>query len=587
MSVTRRRFLDGALALGGSALAAKALDGGLTGQALARNTSDWSSSQAFQALKDSLGERLIAVTSPLEPCLTARDSQACRGRLEAMQNPFFIQDQPGGFQTNAWLNAWTAETSPYAVAAESAEDVAAAVTFAREEGVKLVVKGAAHDYLGRNSAPDSLLVWTHRMRDVAFDPDFRIAGTDSATKGVPALTAGAGTRWIEAYQAASAADRYVQGGGCTSVGVAGGFIQGGGFGSFSKRYGTGAASVLQFEVVTADGQIRIANALENPDLFWALRGGGGSTFGIVTKITLLTHPRPKTVGLLSGRITAGSDDKLRKALQQMVAWYPQALDNPDWGEQIAIKPDNRIDIFMTFLDLSAEEALAVWQPLKAALAAAEIESDLEAKTLPFAGLWDAKYWQEIQPDFILPDTRPEAEPGHYWWHPNQGEVGQFINNYTSRWLPRSLFEPEAAAALVDALFQASRHARVVLHINKGLSGASEEVLARERTTSVNPLAQEAAALVISTSTQPARYPGLPGYEPDLASGRVAADKVRAAIEVLRAATPGGGAYLNEADYFEPDWKLSFYGPHYDRLLAIKRSLDPGNLLSVHHGVGSQ
>ncbi|MEQ8652442.1 MAG: FAD-binding protein [Kiloniellales bacterium] len=581
MSLTRRRLLEAVGIIAGSALT---LPGSFAPTVMAAG--NWAHGPAFEALKDRLGERLLAVTSPLQPCLASAGSAACTERLEALQNPFFIQDQPGGFQTNGWLKAWTAEVSPFAVAAESAEDVAAGVTFARDQGVKLVVKGAAHDYLGRNSAPDSLLVWTHRMREVSFDPDFRIAGGDSASPGLPALSAGAGTRWIEAYQAASAADRYVQGGGCTSVGVAGGFIQGGGFGSFSKRYGTGAGSVLEFEVVTADGKIRIANAVQNSDLFWALRGGGGSTFGIVTRVTLLTHPRPKTVGLFSGRIVAGSDEKLRTALQQLVAWYPQALNNPDWGEQIAIKPDNDIDIFMTFLDVSAEAALALWQPLKSALEGEGITVELQAKTLPFAALWDQGAWEKGDPAFIRRDSRADAEPDHYWWAPNQGEVGQFIDSYTSRWLPRSLFEQETAPALAEALFDASRHARIVLHINKGLSGASEEVLAREGTTSVNPLAQEAAALVISTATQQRRYPGLAGHEPDLESGRIAAEKVTAAIAVLRAATPGGGAYVNEADYFEPDWQQSFYGPHYERLLAIKRKYDPGNLFRVHHGVGS-
>jgi hypothetical protein len=72
--------------------------------------------------------------------------------------------------------------------------------------------------------------------------------------------------------------RYVQGGGCTTVGVAG-LIQSGGFGSFSKNYGLAAAALLEAEVVTADGALRIANACTNPDLFWGLKGGGGAAWG--------------------------------------------------------------------------------------------------------------------------------------------------------------------------------------------------------------------------------------------------------------------------------------------------------------------
>lgn len=97
------------------------------------------------------------------------------------------------------------------------------------------------------------------------------------------------------------AGAYVQGGGCTTVGVAG-LVQSGGFGSFSKHYGTCAASLLEAEVVTADGKLRIANACTNPDLFWALKGGGGGTFGVVTKVTLRVHDLPEYAGAAIFRV---------------------------------------------------------------------------------------------------------------------------------------------------------------------------------------------------------------------------------------------------------------------------------------------
>jgi FAD/FMN-containing dehydrogenase len=102
------------------------------------------------------------------------------------------------------------------------------------------------------------------------------------------------------------AGRYVQGGGCGTVGVAG-LVQGGGFGSFSKNFGTAAASLLEAEIVTADGEIRLANACTHPDLFWALRGGGGGTFGVVTRLTLGTHSLPTFFGgVFALRLSAGA-----------------------------------------------------------------------------------------------------------------------------------------------------------------------------------------------------------------------------------------------------------------------------------------
>jgi FAD/FMN-containing dehydrogenase len=103
-----------------------------------------------------------------------------------------------------------------------------------------------------------------------------------------AVTVGAGAIWMHVYnEVTTRGGRYVQGGGCLTIGVAG-FVQVGGFGSFSKNYGT-AVNLPEAEIVTADGAVRIANACTNADLFWALKGGGGGSFGVVTRITFRTH----------------------------------------------------------------------------------------------------------------------------------------------------------------------------------------------------------------------------------------------------------------------------------------------------------
>lgn len=588
MPLSRRRFVNSALAASGASTLGLGLGpGGVAGTGVPAARADaWPSAADWAGLREKVGGRLVAVASPLAPCEADPAGAACAARLEDMANPFYIQDQPGAQQTNGWLDAWTAEISPYAVAAQSPADVAAAIAFARAHGVKLVIKGAGHDYLGRNCAADSLLVWTGRMREVRFDPAFRISGGPASDTGVPAVIAQAGARWIEVYTAASRNGRYVQGGGCTTVGAAGGFIQGGGYGSFSKRYGSGAGGVLEFEVVTADGRVLIANSAQNSDLFWALRGGGGGTFGVVTRVALRAHEPPQTLGLMQGSIKTANDAAFKDLIARFVAFYPGALNNPHWGEQVAIRTDNSFEIFMTFLDLDESQARAVWQPLLDALPE-ETVVDLKFETHPFSGMWDLDYWKKTDPDFARIDTRPDALPDHYWWATNQGEVSEFINTYQSRWLPAAFFEPANAEAFAQVLFDASRHARVAMHFNKGLSGAPADVLAREAETSINPLVRDAATLVIIASKQAPTFPGIAGHEPDLAKGRAAATGISAAMKILREATPGGGTYANEADYFEPDWQSSFYGVHYDRLLEIKRKYDPDNLFRVHHGVGSE
>ena len=88
-----------------------------------------------------------------------------------------------------------------------------------------------------------------------------------------------------------------------------------GFGGYSKAYGTAAASLLEAEVVTADGIVRTANACTNADLFWALKGGGGGTFGVVTRVTLRTHRLPSFFGWVSATMRAESDESFRTLLE--------------------------------------------------------------------------------------------------------------------------------------------------------------------------------------------------------------------------------------------------------------------------------
>ena len=122
--------------------------------------------------------------------------------------------------------------------------------------------------------------------------------------------------------------------------------------------------------------------------------------------------------------------------------------------------------------------------------------------------------------------------------------------------------------------------------NKGLGGASPEAVQRNRETAMNPIVVDAAALVIAASGEVA-HPGVPGHEPDRARAAAEKAEITAAMAILRRATPQGGSYVNETDYFEPAWQRAFWGANYDRLLAIKRRVDPDNLFTCHHCVGSE
>ena len=143
MEISRRRFLNGIVVVSGASVlgAACAPTPGSSRPGLGE--------VKWLALKDQVGGRLIQVQSPLAACIADGGSAACSAALRSLQNPFYNEDEPGATQTTGWLDAWTPVVSPYAVAAESAQDIAAAVSFARDNRIRLAVKGTGHDYLGR------------------------------------------------------------------------------------------------------------------------------------------------------------------------------------------------------------------------------------------------------------------------------------------------------------------------------------------------------------------------------------------------------------------------------------------------------
>ncbi|KAJ7679147.1 hypothetical protein DFH06DRAFT_1278863 [Mycena polygramma] len=175
----------------------------------------------------------------------------------------------------------------YFIDVRSSSDVVTALNFTRKTSVPLIIKNTGHDYKGRSSAPGSLALWTHNLKDISYDAKFIPEG---CSKSSPALTVGAGVQWLQAYQFADAHNFTIVGGTDRTVGVSGGWVQGGGHSALSNTMGLGVDRALQFKIITPDGELRVANACQNTDLFWALRGGGGGTFGVVMESTTLASP---------------------------------------------------------------------------------------------------------------------------------------------------------------------------------------------------------------------------------------------------------------------------------------------------------
>ncbi|HEY2560141.1 MAG TPA: FAD-binding oxidoreductase [Caldimonas sp.] len=529
--------------------------------------------------------------SPLEECVAAPGSQACTALWKSLKNPYALGDDVALTQTLGWVDAWTSMPSRYALIARRTADVVAAVNFARDHNLRLVVKGGGHSYQGTSNAADSLLVWTRRMNEIVLHDAFVGAGCSGRAAPTRAVSVGAGAIWAHVYDAVTTqAGGYVQGGGCMTVGVAG-LIQSGGFGSFSKEYGLAAASLLEAEVVTADGAVRVANACMNPDLFWALKGGGGGSLGVVTRVTLRVHPLPEDFGAVNVTVRATSDAAFRRLIAIVTAFYAKSLANPHWGEQIRLRPDNALKISMVFQGLTRGQAQAVWQPFFAALDAAPEAFKVEFAPLKIVSTSAREFWAPTFVKrvlgFIATDDRAGAPRSNVFWPGDQGQAGQVLHGYSSTWLPAALLRDDRRQALDDALFAASRHWGVSLHVNKGLAGAPAEAIAAARDTATNPAVLDAFALAISGAEEQPAYPRVAGHEPDVALARAHARAVRSAHAELRKLVSDPGSYVSESDFFEANWQRAFWGDNYARLLAVKDRFDPEGLFFVHHGVGSE
>jgi FAD/FMN-containing dehydrogenase len=431
-----------------------------------------------------------------------------------------------------------------------------------------------------------LLIWTRSMNEVTLHDRFVAKGCEGQVAPAPAVTVESGAVWIDAYHAVTTeAGRYVQGGGCTTVGVAG-LVQSGGFGNFSKRFGTAASNLLEAEVVTADGSVRTVNTCMNADLFWALKGGGGGSWGVITRLTLRTWDLPTFFGGAGGTIRARSDGAFSRLIGRFVDVYAERLFNSNWGESVTIGADNTLKISMVSQGLSADQARQVWQPFFDWVTGSPQDYTIVSPLR--AGAGDARHWWDVAGNAsMVPDAREGASDMHGWWQGDQDQVGAFIHGYDSLWLHASLLRKNRRKSLADSLLATSRYKRVDLHFNKGLAGAPPDAIAAVHRTATNPVVVDAFALAIVADGEGPAYPGLPRPAFDLEAARKDARAIDMATAELRKIAPAGGSYVSEGNYFNASWQRAYWGTNYPRLRAIKTKYDPEGLFFVHHGVGSE
>ena len=408
------------------------------------------------------------------------------------------------------------DRSPAAIfRCSSTADVVAAVNFAREEGLALAVRGGGHNAAGLALVDDGLVIDLSGMRGIRVDAGKRVAYVQG------------GALWRDLDAATHAHGLATTGGVISSTGV-GGLTLGGGLGWLMRQHGLACDNVLAVEIVTADGQVQRASATENPDLFWAVRGGGGN-FGVVTSFEFRLHPmRTLYAGML-------------------VFPGPQAPQVLRRYREVAESAPDELTVFAALM--TSPDG----QPITAIFPAYNGPTPkAEAAVKPFRDLGPVADQVQEMPYPALQSMLDDGFPSglHVYWR------SDFLKG-----LP-----DEALDALVDR-FQAITSPLSALLIEQ-FGGAVARVPADE-----TAFAQRDALFNLAIISR-------------WADASTANTHIEWARKTSEAARPfaSGGVYVNYLGTEGADRVKAAYGAKYDKLVAAKQKYDPTNLFSVNQNI---
>ncbi|KAF8170321.1 hypothetical protein K438DRAFT_1614262 [Mycena galopus ATCC 62051] len=527
----------------------------------------WPSTQLWNNLNSSVDGKLIAARPPAAPCHVLDplfDAKTCASVNASWTSLFFRADQPGAAQDTYWENGnascyidFQLDTPcqqglvPVMVLdAHSLADVQKGVNFARDHQLRLRIKASGHDFVGRVSGEGSFLIWTRHVQNLALVPEFVAVGAPIGTKPVKAIRTGPGDGWASVYDLANRSDVVVVGGTAQTVSSAGGYIMGGGHSPLSRHYGLAVDNALQFALINAFGEEVVANAHENPDLFWSLRGGGGGTFGVVTEVIHQTHPAFHNILAATLTVSASTSTELASVLKVVLDLQP-SLDDAQWWLTIAVQQTSFI--------------------LQAALFTPPPGSNFtQVAHQAFQPVILAAQNLSISPVFVVQEF-PAFLAVHDAFFPPS--VSGFAGVVASRLIPRHVFENTTATALLAQA--ATEPFEVVFNLLAG--GAVSKV--SPTATSVNPGWRKALHLVILASGWTSSTP--------LSTQDTLRQTLTTQTSLFEPFSEGLGAYLNEADRNDPDWPQSFWGDNYERLLEMKRKFDPLGVFECPKCVGSE
>ncbi|KAF1962195.1 FAD-binding domain-containing protein [Byssothecium circinans] len=543
---------------------------------------EWPSPQQWKDFDTLLGGNVLIKTVPeASPCYTndtaTPSSPICQsltsnwGRSDLrIEDPTSIRSvlfqgmtcMPPAYSP-AFFNATTANKTTlgcdvggfpeYTVNVSNVAQIQESVRFARKWNIRLVVKNTGHDFGGKSTGRGALSVWTHYLKDRKVVGEFVEGGEGGYVGTVVKLAAG-----VQVYEAYALAKEYVitlVGGEGKTVGHIGGYIQGGGHSPLTSIYGMAADHILSINLVTANSTFLAANATHNTDLFWAIRGGGGSTYGIVTSMLLKAYPRIPVTTMRYNMTTSRTFPRA-KFWQAMKAYIDRFEEYADLGHYSYFR--------IRHVNGEIFHDMASW------VAPNTSATDFRASIAPLLRIWHdigVPFDPIITEYDNFSDAWEEGFPQEAWtWNMRQA----------SRFFPREHFTNDTKRLQsFEAVKEVFEEGANLILFNMRNPPGSEAL-----DNAVNPAWRKVLLFAIMFVTW------APG------DGREFVERLsRNLTEVWnlrwRALTPGGGTYMSESDYIEPDWQQSFFGDKYPRLYKLKQEYDPEGVFYAQNAVGSE
>ncbi|KAE8150012.1 hypothetical protein BDV25DRAFT_172486 [Aspergillus avenaceus] len=570
----------------------------------------WPTLTDWAELNDAVSGKLIRNVPVAEPCYfgDGNDRHACQDIVSRWSDSTFQASQPVGYcyPLDYACPIVTAEVTPagacelgpspvYTINATQSEDVTQGILFAKKHNLRLVVKNTGHDLLARSQGYGSLQIWVKYIQDgIDFHEEYEPKCPLTNWKG-SAFSVRGGYIWGDLYAEAFDRKLIVVGAQDWTVGILGGYLQGGGHSPASRDFGLAVDQVLELQVVLASGELVTANACENRDLFFALRGGGGGTYGVVVSATLKAHPtRPVITHSLIVYPLPDRKDPLATtmALIDVVAeflsaypalsdggfsgyggWGVDKVDSPISGApELVMQNGGYSHVFAKLVD-NSDDDFEQTQSF--------VEDTLLQRLRRYngSGLMISQTWGRY------------SSFGEYYTAATkvQQRVGYSKMAITSRLLDK--------AALTSDIDQVKEMLRVtstnapdvpekatiwtmLFLVGGGRVLEDPTAPSTDRFVGVHPAWRKAYLLAIPTSVLPE------SVGQDAVKGMQRDTSYRKA-DVMRDLAPGTGSYANDGDRNDPWWTVDFFGDHYPRLRAIKELYDPGHVFYCRTCVGSE